>query len=1018
MIQRLIKKIFGTRSDREIRQLYPLVDEINKLAESLKDKSDQDIKNRSEELRAELIDNNNKAKEHASKEFSDKSEQRKYILEQEHKTLEAILPEAFAMVKETCRRMCGSSWSVVGRDLSWEMIPYDVQIIGGIILHRGNVAEMKTGEGKTLVAAFPIYLNALTGRGVHLITVNDYLAQRDAEWMGEVYKRLGLSVGYILNNMSPQERKNNYGCDITYGTNNEFGFDYLRDNMALQKDDQVQRGHAFAIVDEVDSVLIDEARTPLIISGAVDAPVDTTFTELRPLVQNLVQKQNSLVAQIVSEGESLMKEGKDSDSGYKFLQALRGMPKHPKVMKAFQEAGTKKLAHQIESELMRDKKLHEVDEDLFFSIDEKTHVIDITEKGRNALAPDNPEVFIIPDLGEMLHDIGKNENFSQLEKDQEKDKAHQLHADRSGKIHNMTQLLRAYTLYEKDVEYVVQDGRVQIVDEFTGRILSGRRYSDGLHQALETKENVKIERETQTLATITIQNYFRMYDKLAGMTGTAETEAEEFGAIYNLDVLAIPTHMPVVRDDRNDLIYKTTREKYNAVVEEISKSHRSGQPTLVGTISVEVSELLSRMLKREGIPHNVLNAKQHKGEAEIVARAGQKGAVTIATNMAGRGTDIKLGEGITDLGGLHIIGTERHESRRIDLQLRGRSGRQGDPGSSVFYLSLEDDLMRLFNSERIASVMDRLGAEEGEVITAKMVTRAIENAQKKVEQRNFGIRKHLLEYDDVMNQQRQVIYDLRRQALNDEDISNSIEDMLDDYIDDELAKMEEMSPQNWDWENIKQNFASHLLVEVNLELVQEFSEIDDITTEHVREFVLEKAKQVYSSRKSLLPTDVMQGFEKFVALRTIDEKWKDHLYSMDQLREGINLRAYGQKNPLLEYKSEGFQMFQQMMADTSELTLQRLYRTQIQGMNTSPEIPVSKDRNIQVQHDESTGMGFSGPSLQEQAAASSGMPKQPVNVDEKIGRNEKITLVSPSGKQIEVKYKKLQQYLNQGYSKV
>jgi len=1018
MIQRLIKKIFGTRSDREIRQLYPLVDEINKLAESLKDKSDQDIKNRSEELRAELIDNNNKAKEHASKEFSDKSEQRKYILEQEHKKLEAILPEAFAMVKETCRRMCGSSWSVVGRDLSWEMIPYDVQIIGGIILHRGNVAEMKTGEGKTLVAAFPIYLNALTGRGVHLITVNDYLAQRDAEWMGEVYKRLGLSVGYILNNMSPQERKNNYGCDITYGTNNEFGFDYLRDNMALQKDDQVQRGHAFAIVDEVDSVLIDEARTPLIISGAVDAPVDTTFTELRPLVQNLVQKQNSLVAQIVSEGEALMKEGKDSDSGYKFLQALRGMPKHPKVMKAFQEAGTKKLAHQIESELMRDKKLHEVDEDLFFSIDEKTHVIDITEKGRNALAPDNPEVFIIPDLGEMLHDIGKNENFSQLEKDQEKDKAHQLHADRSGKIHNMTQLLRAYTLYEKDVEYVVQDGRVQIVDEFTGRILSGRRYSDGLHQALETKENVKIERETQTLATITIQNYFRMYDKLAGMTGTAETEAEEFGAIYNLDVLAIPTHMPVVRDDRNDLIYKTTREKYNAVVEEISKSHRSGQPTLVGTISVEVSELLSRMLKREGIPHNVLNAKQHKGEAEIVARAGQKGAVTIATNMAGRGTDIKLGEGITDLGGLHIIGTERHESRRIDLQLRGRSGRQGDPGSSVFYLSLEDDLMRLFNSERIASVMDRLGAEEGEVITAKMVTRAIENAQKKVEQRNFGIRKHLLEYDDVMNQQRQVIYDLRRQALNDEDISNSIEDMLDDYIDDELSKMEEMSPQNWDWENIKQNFASHLLVEVNLELVQEFSEIDDITTEHVREFVLEKAKQVYSSRKSLLPTDVMQGFEKFVALRTIDEKWKDHLYSMDQLREGINLRAYGQKNPLLEYKSEGFQMFQQMMADTSELTLQRLYRTQIQGMNTSPEIPVSKDRNIQVQHDESTGMGFSGPSLQEQAAASSGMPKQPVNVDEKIGRNEKIALVSPSGKQIEVKYKKLQQYLNQGYSKV
>ncbi len=1018
MIQKLVKKIFGTRSDREIRQLFPLVDEINKLTESLKNKSDQELKDRSQELRAELIEDSSKAREFASKEFSGKSEQAKYVLEQEHKKLEAILPEAFAMVKETCTRMCGSSWSVVGRELSWEMVPYDVQIVGGVILHRGNVAEMKTGEGKTLVAAFPIYLNALTGRGVHLITVNDYLAQRDAEWMGEIYKRLGLTVGYILNNMSPEQRKNNYSCDITYGTNNEFGFDYLRDNMALQKDDLVQRGHAFAIVDEVDSVLIDEARTPLIISGAVDAPVDTTFSELRPLVQNLVQKQNSLVAKIVSDAESLMKDEKNNDSGYKFLQALRGMPKHPKVMKAFQEAGTKKLAHQIESEFMRDKKLHEVDEDLFFSIDEKTHVIDITEKGRNTLAPNDPEVFIIPDLGEILHDIEKNDNLSQLEKDQEKDKAHQLHADRSGKIHNMTQLLRAYTLYEKDVEYVVQDGRVQIVDEFTGRILSGRRYSDGLHQALETKENVKIERETQTLATITIQNYFRMYDKLAGMTGTAETEAEEFGAIYNLDVLEIPTHMPVVRDDRNDLIYKTTREKYNAVVEEISKSHKSGQPTLVGTISVEVSELLSRMLKREGVPHNVLNAKQHQGEAEIVARAGQKGAVTIATNMAGRGTDIKLGGGITDLGGLHIIGTERHESRRIDLQLRGRSGRQGDPGSSVFYLSLEDDLMRLFNSERIASVMDRLGAEEGEVITAKMVTRAIENAQKKVEQRNFGIRKHLLEYDDVMNQQRQVIYDLRRQALNDEEISNSIEDMLDDYVDDELAKMEDMSPQNWDWENIKQNFASHLLVEVNLELVQNHIGMNDITIEHVREFVLEKAREVYNSRKSLLPPDVMKGFEKFVALRTIDEKWKDHLYAMDQLREGINLRAYGQKNPLLEYKSEGFQMFQQMMADTTELTLQRLYRTQIQGMSASPEIPVTKDRNVQVQHEESTGMGFSGPSLKEQAAASSGMPNQPINVDEKIGRNEKIKLVSPSGEQVKVKYKKLQQYLNQGYSKV
>ena len=1018
MIQKFVKNIFGTRSDREVKQLYPIVENINQLSDSLKNKSDEELRERSLELRQDLISNRKKAEKNASNTFTDKDEKTKFILKAEHEKLEEILPEAFAMVKETCKRMCGSSWSVAGRDQTWEMIPYDVQIVGGIILHRGNVAEMKTGEGKTLVAAFPIYLNALTGRGVHLITVNDYLAQRDAEWMGEIYKRLGLSVGYILNNMTPDQRRENYNCDITYGTNNEFGFDYLRDNMALQKEDQVQREYAYAIVDEVDSVLIDEARTPLIISGAVDAPVDTSFNDLRPLVQNLVRKQNSLVASIVSEAEALMKEGKDHDAGYKFLQALRGMPKHPKVMKVFQEAGSKKLAHQVESEFMRDKKLHEVDDDLFFSIDEKTHVIDITEKGRNTLAPDNPEVFIIPDLGEMLHDIDNNEKIPESDRGQEKDKAHQLHADRSGKIHNMTQLLRAYTLYEKDVEYVVQDGRVQIVDEFTGRILAGRRYSDGLHQALETKENVTVERETQTLATITIQNYFRMYDKLAGMTGTAATEAEEFGAIYNLDVLSIPTHRPVIRDDRDDLIFKTTREKYNAAVEEISRCHQTGQPTLVGTISVEVSELLSRMLKRKGIPHNVLNAKQHKGEAEIVARAGQRGAVTIATNMAGRGTDIKLGDGIKELGGLHIIGTERHESRRIDLQLRGRSGRQGDAGSSVFYLSLEDDLMRLFNSERIAAVMDRLGAEEGEVITAKMVTRAIENAQKKVEQRNFGIRKHLLEYDDVMNQQRQVVYDIRKQALNDEDISDSIEDMLDDYIDDELSRMEEIDPQHWDWDNIKQNFSSHLLVDIGLKAVQDANKNKDVNVEDIRNFALKQAKEIYNARKALLPDDVMLGFEKFVSLRTIDEKWKDHLYAMDQLREGINLRAYGQKNPLLEYKSEGFQMFQQMMADTTETTLQRLYRTEIRGMSDAPQMPISQDRNVKVHHDESTGMGFSGPSMQEQAAASSGMKNQPINVEEKIGRNEKIKLVSPSGKHVEVKYKKLQQYLSQGYSKV
>ena len=1018
MISNLINSVFGSRSDREIKLLYPIVDEINQLAEKLKNKSDEELKQRTIELMDDIQSSREEAESKARDEISDKDEAKNFILRSEQKKLDSILPEAFSMVKETCRRMCGSSWKVVGRELSWDMVPYDVQIIGGIILHRGNVAEMKTGEGKTLVAAFPIFLNALTNRGVHLVTVNDYLAQRDAEWMGEVYKRLGLTVGFILNNMTPDERRKNYNCHITYGTNNEFGFDYLRDNMSLQKEDQVQREYAYAIVDEVDSVLIDEARTPLIISGAVDAPVDTTFNELKPLIQKLVKKQNELVAQITKEAQSLMKDNKDSEAGYKLLQALRGAPKHPRVMKIFQEAGTKKLAHQVESEYMRDKKLHEVDDDLFYSIDEKTHVIDITEKGRSILAPNNPEAFVIPDLGEILHDIDTNDNLSKTEKDKEKDSAHQTHADRSGKIHNMSQLLRAYTLYEKDVEYVVQDSKVQIVDEFTGRVLAGRRYSDGLHQALETKENVKIERETQTLATITIQNYFRMYNKLAGMTGTAETEAEEFGSIYNLEVVVIPTHQPVIREDRNDLIYKTKREKYNAVVEEIALRSNEGQPSLVGTISVESSELLSRMLKRKGIPHNVLNAKQHQSEAEIVARAGQKGAVTIATNMAGRGTDIKLGEGVKELGGLHIIGTERHESRRIDLQLRGRSGRQGDAGSSVFYLSLEDDLMRLFNSERIASVMDRLGAEEGEVITAKMVTRAIENAQKKVEQRNFGIRKHLLEYDDVMNQQRQVVYNTRKQALNDDDISEVINDMIDDFVEDELQGFEDINVQNWDWANLKQNLSSHLLIDISLSSVQEHTGNNDLSIDEVKNYILNQAKEVYSNRENIAQPEILRAFEKFISLRTIDEKWKDHLYAMDQLREGINLRAYGQKNPLLEYKSEGFQMFQQMMIDTTSETVKRLYRTQIQGIASGPESISDNTSNIQTRHDESLGMGLAAPSLQEQATNSSAKAVEPVRVDEKIGRNEKIKLVSPSGKQIEVKFKKLQHYLNQGYSKV
>ena len=1013
----VFSKIFGTKSEREIKKLSSTIDKINQSYKLLSEKTDEELIKRTAELKDFVINARNE-KIKLVKEISEKKIREAEILKAEQGALNLIMTEAFAIVKLICKRMCGESWSVSGQTITWNMIPYDVQLLGAVILHNGKVAEMKTGEGKTLVATMPIYLNALTGRGVHVITVNDYLAQRDAEWMGEVYKRLGLTVGFILNSMDNVKRREMYSRDITYGTNNEFGFDYLRDNMALQSEEKVQRGHAFAIVDEVDSVLIDEARTPLIISGAVDAPVDETFTSLKPGVQNLVKKQTALVSDLVREARRFIEEKDEDNAGLKLLQAQRGMPKHRQVMKIFQESGTLKLAQDIESVYTRDKKMHEVDDELYFAIDEKSHVMDITEKGRNLLSPDNPDTFVIPDLGELLLEVEEKDGLSDKDKEIEKEKAHQLHAERSSTIHNFNQLLRAYTLYEKDVEYVLQEGKVMIVDEFTGRVLPGRRYSDGLHQALEAKENVRIERETQTLATITVQNYFRLYDKLAGMTGTAETEAEELGAIYGLDVTVIPTHRPISRDDRDDLVYKTKREKYNAVIDEIANCHHKGQPVLVGTISVEVSELLSRMLKRKNIPHNVLNAKQHKSEADVVARAGQKSAVTIATNMAGRGTDIKLADGVQDVGGLHIIGTERHESRRIDLQLRGRSGRQGDPGSSRFYLSLEDDLMRLFSSDRVASIMDRMGIEEGEVISAGMVTRAISGAQKKVEVRNFGIRKHLLEYDDVMNQQRQVVYDIRNQALSGKNMRDSVYQVLDDFIFEEISSQADLGdPDIWDWEYLKQRFASHIMVDVSLQKIQnELSEID-YDNEKIIDWILKEAKSIYRSREELIPEDIIRGFERFITLRTIDEKWKDHLYSMDQLREGINLRAYGQKNPLLEYKSEGFKMFQEMMADMSAITIKRLFRTQLQGMEQTSNMSKPILRNVETSHQDTTGMGLQGqPS--ERSANQPNQVRTPVKVDQKMGRNEKITVQGPDGKKIEIKYKKLQNYLNKGFIQV
>ncbi len=1011
-----LKNIFGTKSEREIEKLLPIVDEVNKIYKSLEKKSDDFLVQKTREFQKLLFSASEKIKsDNSNNDFS-----REKISKLEHEAhqeiLNEILPEAFAIVKETCRRLVGQEWSVAGQNIKWDMVPYDVQIIGAIILHKGKVAEMKTGEGKTLVASMPLYLNALTGKGVHVITVNDYLAKRDSEWMGEIFRRLGLTVGSILNEMNPDQRREIYSKDITYGTNNEFGFDYLRDNMALSKEEQVQRGHSFAIIDEVDSILIDEARTPLIISGAVDKPANSTFKDLRPQVQKLIREQNILVNSLVSDSEELLSNDKKSEAGLKLLQALRGSPKNKRLQKVFQEKGTRKLAVDVESEYMRDKKLHEVDEDLYFSIDEQSNVIDLTEKGRVALSPKDPEMFIIPDLGEMLDDIQSKESDN-AKKNELSEQARLLHSSRSEQIHNITQLLRAYSLYEKDVDYVVQDGKVLIVDEFTGRILAGRRYSEGLHQALEAKENVTIERETQTLATITIQNYFRLYHKLSGMTGTAETESEELHSIYKLDVTVIPTHRNVIRDDRNDLIYKTKREKFNAVIEEIQQCYERGQPSLVGTISVEASETLARILKRRGIPHNVLNAKQHQREAEIISLAGNKSAVTIATNMAGRGTDIKLKNEIVEVGGLHIIGTERHESRRIDLQLRGRAGRQGDPGSSVFYLSLEDDLMRLFNSDRIASIMDRLGVEEGEVITAGMVTKSIERAQKKVEGRNFSIRKRLLEYDDDMNQQREVVYNRRNEALHGTNIKKEIFNIQEDYIDvflDNIGDSEEDS-QEWNWDYIESELASIFTLELNEEIRNSSNKTE------LKKIITENIEKIYDLRESFVPSDVMRGFERYVTLRTIDEMWRDHLYAMDQLREGINLRAYGQKDPLLEYKSEGFDLFVNFIDEVNKNTIQRLFRTRLHGMDQAPKItnnPKIKTLDSKKSQSSIDGMIVRQKNYSNSVNNSQNQKDVPVKVEKKLGRNDKIKI--SNGKETkELKWKKAKPLIESGkWSKV
>ncbi|MGD8995717.1 MAG: preprotein translocase subunit SecA, partial [Syntrophobacterales bacterium] len=848
-----LTKLFGSKNDRELGRLAPLVDQINSLESEMSSLSDAELAGSTAVFRQRL---------------------------DQGAELDELLPEAFAVVREASMRTLG-------------MRPFDVQLIGGIVLHQGKISEMKTGEGKTLAATMPVYLNALTGRGVHVVTVNDYLARRDSEWMGAIYTFLGLSVGVILHHLNDQERQQAYGADVTYGTNNEFGFDYLRDNMKFHRKDCVQRELNYAIVDEVDSILIDEARTPLIISGPVDYSIKD-YEKLRAPVANLFQRQQKLAKEFIRETRKLLDEDQDYEAGEACLRAYRAAPKHPSVMEMMEEGKMRKLLKTVEEDYSLAKRLPEVDDSLYYVVEEKERNVYPTERGKDIIAKKDPTFFILPELEIELDRIEQDNTLSSEEKAERK---HRIRSDYEQKLtrnHVINQLLKAYALFGKDVDYVVKDGQIIIVDEFTGRLMPGRRYSDGLHQALEAKEGVRVEQENQTLATITFQNYFRMYEKLAGMTGTADTEAAEFAKIYDLDVVLIPTNKKMIREDHSDVIYKTEREKFQAVVEEITELAEMGRPVLVGTVSIEKSERLSKMLAKTGVKHSVLNAKNHEKEAEIVAKAGQQDSVTISTNMAGRGTDIVLGPGVVDMDGLHIIGTERHEARRIDNQLRGRAGRQGDPGSSRFYLSLEDDLMRIFAADRIANLMDRVGMEEGHPIEHGLITRAIENAQKKVEAQNFNIRKQLIEYDDVMNQQREIIYEQRRQALEEEDLQPVILDMIEDIVDDLVANhtQEETLPEEWDLRGLEEAF----LNQFSMPLSFERSDVEDFTQEGIREFLSEKARNGYAQKEEEWGPEIARDMERLVTLQTVDQRWREHLLAMDHLKEGIGLRGYAQQN--------------------------------------------------------------------------------------------------------------------------
>ncbi|HSH95889.1 MAG TPA: preprotein translocase subunit SecA, partial [Roseimicrobium sp.] len=934
-------------------------------------------------------------------------------------------------VKTACRRLVGTDVIVRGHPVKWEMVPFDVQLLGGMALHTGKIAEMATGEGKTLVATGPVYLNALTGRGVHVVTVNDYLAARDSEWMGAVYKFLGLSVGCILHDQSPSQRREQYFCDITYGTNAEFGFDYLRDNgMATRYEEQVQRGHYFAIVDEVDSILIDEARTPLIISGpAVIAVENKSYEQLKPVIQSIVSAQQKLCGRYLGEAEALLKKLKPVDGsnpqnpeavereiGLLLYRVKLGQPKSEGLMRMLEDPENLRRMNKAELELHADqskKDLYAQKEELFFAIEEKSHESDLTEKGRTFLSPNDPDAFVMPDLISAFHEIDNGPETDPRKRAEQKAKLQADFETRAEKIHCISQLLKAYCLYEVDVQYVVQDNKVIIVDENTGRLMTGRRWSDGLHQAVEAKEGVEIERETQTLATITIQNYFRLYTKLAGMTGTAETEAQEFFDIYKLGVLVIPTNRPCLRKDSHDTVYKTKREKFNAAVKEIQTIHAQGRPILVGTISVEVSEYLSKLLKKAGIPHSVLNAKYHQQEAEIVARAGQRGGVTIATNMAGRGTDIKLGVGVADLGGLHVIGTERHESRRIDRQLRGRCSRQGDPGSSHFFISLEDDLMRLFGSDRIGKYMERVGLEEGQELEHPLLNRSIETAQKRVEQHNYQQRKRTLEYDDVMNKQREVIYGFRNEIIRSDDVQDRLMDIMEEVI---VSKVEDCLPadlttEEWnirplaDWVNL--NFPLGMSEEDILKIAKAGnvdpvpgSYFDGMTQAQfaVCSALSERIREAYELKVSFEEKDALKAIERYTILSAIDKLWQEHLYGMDSLRNSIGLRAYGQKDPLIEYKAEAFQLFDELMVNIKTEICHNIFRSASslmafeQFLHNLPQMQVHQESHAFGSTGEAPGSGE--PKKQGQAsdvvseAATELSKAKPIRTGPKVGRND------------------------------